>query len=160
MSESASCPDCGALGVDGRRGCLDAFNAVIAREFREASLFAIHNLTVDAYSLQHPERFMNSAKSYAAHLAGMCWYLEFGAANDTGRAISRWLNGSKKLDKGPAPKPRQRGELTILHVRDAVALREHRQRVEEWARTVWHAWRAQHAQARTWAREVSERTIP
>lgn len=44
---------------------------MIAREFGDYRYGRLHRLTVDSYALQHPEKYMHSAKSFAAHLTGM-----------------------------------------------------------------------------------------
>jgi hypothetical protein len=75
VSEAAECPSCGAPGVGGLEGCR-ALLGRREREFSDPEYFRAHRLTVDAYSLQHPEQSMKSSKSAAAHLAGMCWSRE------------------------------------------------------------------------------------
>ena len=75
---AAGCPSCGAPGAGGLDGCLALFGALGAREFSDADYFRMHRLTVDAYCLQHPEQYMVSTKSAAAHLAAMCWSMELG----------------------------------------------------------------------------------
>lgn len=71
-----SCPQCCATGVHDTDSCERLFQEVIGHEFSRSELFGVHRLTVDAYSLQHPDRYMKSTKSAAAHLSGLCWSLE------------------------------------------------------------------------------------
>ena len=49
------CEDCGAAAEQGKAGCLKLFEEILAREFSDYRYGRIHRLTVDAYSLQHPE---------------------------------------------------------------------------------------------------------
>jgi hypothetical protein len=46
------------------------------------------------------------------------------------------------------------GALTVLDVHQAATPAEHRQRVNEWARSAWEAWAPHHAQVRAWADEL------
>src|SRR5262245_1929410 len=64
------CEDCGAIVAEGRAGCLKLFEEILAREFSDFHYGRAHRLTVDAYALQHPDRYMRSGKSFAAHLNG------------------------------------------------------------------------------------------
>src|SRR4026208_345694 len=113
---AGSCPECGAEVQGGRAGCQQLFDEVLAREFGDYRYAREHRLMVDAYSLQHPDEYMRSAKSYAAHLTGAYVALEHGSVAEANRAIHLWLSGSKPLQRPDQPAPRKRGALTILHV--------------------------------------------
>ena len=99
------CPECGAAGVAGAAACDVLFKEVVGREFSQPELFGVHRLTVDAYSLQHPDPYMRSTKSAAAHLAGMCWSLEHGGGASVSRALSGWLDGPIELPRVEPPPP-------------------------------------------------------
>jgi hypothetical protein len=146
------CPECGAA-VAGRAACQALFDEVLAREFGDYRYGRVHRLTVDAYSLQHPSEYMRSAKSYAAHLTGMCAALEHDVTADTNRAVQQWLSGSTVLQRPGQPEPRQRGTLTIVHLHMATDPDDHVRRVREWARSTWEAWRTYHHLAEEWIRE-------
>lgn len=149
----AACPECGAAVPDGRTGCQRLFDEVLAREFGEVRYFREHRLTVDAYSLQHPSEFMRSAKSFAAHLTGMCAALESSDAAAANRALQKWLDGPGALTRPEHPPPGRRGTLTIAHVHEAGGPEAHARRVREWARSAWDAWRDYHGLARQWVAE-------
>ena len=70
------CESCGAAVAQGKSGCRGLFEEILAREFSDYRYGKIHRLTVDAYSLQHPEEYMRSGKSFVAHLTGMSAALE------------------------------------------------------------------------------------
>jgi hypothetical protein len=53
--DPAACPHCGAKEVGGEDGCNELFQEVVGREFSRPELFQVYRLTVDAYSLQHPD---------------------------------------------------------------------------------------------------------
>ena len=151
---SGRCPECGAVVNGGRAGCQRLFDEVIAREFGDFRYAREHRLTVDAYSLQHPDEYMRSAKSYAAHLTGAYVAIEYGAAAETNRAIQRWLSASKALQRPHQPDPGQRGTLTILHVHMATDPDDHVRRVREWAESAWAAWGAFRSIAKQWTDEA------
>ncbi len=144
------CLECGAEVSGGLAGCQRLFDEVLAREFGDDRFAREHRLTVDAYSLQHPDEYMRSAKSYAAHLTGAHVALERGAVAETNRAIQQWLNGAKALHRADQPEPGKRGTLTILHVHEATDPDDHVRRVREWATSVWTAWRTYQPIAQQW----------
>ena len=150
------CEDCGAVVVEGKPGCQRIFEEVIAREFGDYRYGRIHRLTVDAYSLQHPDEYMRSGKSFAAHLTGICSALECEDSPDINRSVQRWLSTNPAISK-PAMLPDQRGDLTILYIHDAADAEEHIRRVREWARSVWNAWSDYHSLARQLIEEALTR---
>jgi len=143
------CSGCGLLVPGGTEGCQAVFERLLERDFSDVRYFRVHRLTVDAYSLQHPERYCASAKSLAAHLTGLCWWIEHGGSAATGSAkLRRWLDGPSRLFKPEIPA--FRGGLTIAEVRAAQGPEAHARAVERWARSTWEAWSDLHALAREW----------
>ena len=66
------CDGCG-LPADGpRTACEEMRDELLAREFEQPAYWRYHRMAVDAYCLQHPRRYCESAKSLAAHLCGLC----------------------------------------------------------------------------------------
>ncbi len=141
------CEDCGAVVAEGRVGCLKLFEEILAKEFSDYRYGKIHRLTVDAYSLQHPDRYMRSAKSFAAHLTGIYAALESEDVFAVNQTVQKWLSTNPKFNK-PARLPEHRGNLTIALIHGAVDADEHSKRVREWARDVWSAWSEHHALAK------------
>ena len=129
--------------ADAKGGCLQIFEEVIAKEFSDYRYGRVHRLTVDAYSLQHPDVYMRSGKSFAAHLTGLCAALEFGDALTVNRAVQKWLSTNPRINK-PIRLPERRGDLTIRYIHSAGDPDEHARRVLEWARDVWGAWSEHH----------------
>jgi len=142
-----TCEDCGAVVADGKSGCLGLFEEILAREFSDYRYGKIHRLTVDTYSLQHPDRYMRSGKSFAAHLTGMCAALEYENTFALNQVVQRWLSTNPQINK-PARIPEHRGNLTITHIHSASDTDEHVKRVREWAQAVWPAWSLHHDLAR------------
>ena len=141
------CEDCGAAVAGGRDGCLKLFEEVIAREFTDYRYGRTHRLTVDAYALQHPDKYMRSGKSFAAHLTGACAALEHEDALALNQAVQKWLSTNPQVEK-PAHLPQRRGDLNITYIHSAPDADEHVKRVREWARDAWGAWAEHHALAR------------
>jgi hypothetical protein len=144
------CEACGAVAFEGRNGCQKLFDQILAREFGDYRFGRLHRLTVDTYSLQHPEQYMRSGKSFMAHLTGMCAALESDDAVAINQAVQRWLNGPKVVERPEEPLPGNRGDLTIVYLYGATDAEEHVKRVQEWARSTWSAWSAYHDLARQW----------
>ena len=147
QSSDDICADCGAFVEQSTVGCLRLFEEILAREFSDYRYGRIHRLTVDTYSLQHPDAYMRSGKSFAAHLTGMCAALEYEDTLAINQAAQKWLSTNPKIEK-PAHVPEQRGNLTIVYVHSAADAEEHTKRVREWARDVWSAWFEHHSLAR------------
>jgi uncharacterized protein DUF5946 len=146
------CPECGAP-LGGRAGCQTVFDEMSARAYADPAQFGVmHDLVVDAYSMQHPNEYGRSAKSYAAHLSRLCCALELGAEPEVYAAIPRWLSGATA-----PPKPEvlsRRGARTIADARGAGTREEHGRQVQEWAESVWAAYASQHELAREWVRSA------
>lgn len=153
------CPECGAAVRGGRGGCQKLFDEILAREFGDYRYAREHRLTVDVYSLQHPNEYMQSAKSFAAHLTGIYAFMEGDSNVATNRAVQQWLNGPKMMARPDHPPPRQRGALTITYVHEAKDPDEHIRRVREWAASTWAAWRGYHDLAKQWISEATGKPV-
>jgi hypothetical protein len=165
VSEEVVCGGCGATVPDveeTRRhtysgsapGCWLLYGEVLAREYGDFRFTPAHQLTVDAYAVQHPgvpER--RSAQSVAIHLVGLCLSLE----RDRGPAelplLRQRLAPPKRVFPWLAPPPSV-GELTVVDVHDAETPEDHRAVVDRWARSAWDAWSPHHEKVRAWADEL------
>jgi len=155
---AGSCPHCGAQDVGGEEGCNRLFQEVVGREFERPELFRVHRMTVDAYSLQHPDRYMKSAKSAVAHLVGMCWAMEGEDDPAVSVTLSRFLDGTPEFRRPePVPLPGERGGVTVAVVHAAASSADHILRVREWAASAWQAWSEHHGLAREWMKEARRR---
>lgn len=137
-----------SCGITSKQKCQEYFDTVLAREFSDAGYWKAHRLTVDAYSLQHPDKHMISPKSFAAHLAGMCIAMEFDNNPHLFRRLQQWLDGEKKLEKPDLLD--DVGDLTIAHVMSAKHAEEHLRLVKEWAEDVWNTYAVYHDLAKQW----------
>lgn len=145
---------CGEASKD---ECKQMFDEVLAKEFSDYRYGRVHRLTVDAYSLQHPQTYMKSAKSFAAHLTGMCCAMEYENDPNLLGLLQKWLNGRKQLSKPETLT--SFGDLTIAYVMKAKDGREHVQLVKEWAEDVWNAYRVYHGLAKEWIEVAKQESI-
>jgi len=154
MPDAEPCDQCGWAEAGGRAGCRERFETFLARDFSDPLFYRVHRMVVDTYCLQHPDDYCASAKSLAAHLAGLCWILEGGASTATGPdRLHRWLSGDRRLDKPALPE--QRGALTLGDLpRDGDA-RAWAEAVRRWADSTWAAYAELHAVARAWVAEAA-----
>ena len=105
------CPSCGAP-AGGRDGCQAQFDGLSARAWEGGVRAAMHNMVVDAYALQHPDEYCVSAKSYAAHLTGLCCGVEHPGDQKLYWQIPRWLDGPAAIEKPPVLETRGRKTIS------------------------------------------------
>ena len=153
------CSGCGLEVLGGIAGCQALFDELITRDFSDYRYARFHRLAVDAYSLQHPDRYCMSPKSLMAHLGGLCCAFEHEADPSVYRALQRSLNGISDLEKPLLPS--FRGPLTIADVLRASDPESYAREVERWARSVWEAHANLHAFASAWLqRALAARQAP
>ena len=150
------CASCGVLVGAGTEGCQRLFESIGLREYGDMRFGRYHRIVVDVYAMQHPDRYGRSAKSFAAHLTGLCaWLEDEPRAQAINASVQRWLSGPSPIEKPPLPPGF--GALTIREllneddpVRFADALRR-------WARSTWDAYAPLHAIARSWIATAAAR---
>ena len=145
MSDSNRCPGCGLPGT--AEECQQRFEQFLAQDFSDARFFATHRLTVDVYAMQHPERYCESAISFAAHLTGLCVAIEHEDAPKLNMHLQRWLSSRPVLEKPPLPAAR--GALTIADVDGSDPVR-YAESVMRWAKSTWQAYAPLQPLARAW----------
>jgi hypothetical protein len=149
------CGGCGLEIAGGAAGCQSLMDEVLALHFGDARYFGAHRLFVDAYAMQHPDRYCVSFKSLAAHLAHLCWSLERGGDDALpSEAIRRWVERHPGMARPTLPS--DRGALTIADVARGPDPAEHHRSVKRWARATWDAYEPLHALAREWVRQALE----
>ena len=143
------CSSCGLAVAGGIEGCQRLFESIGLREYEDMRFARYHRIVVDVYAMQHPDRYGRSAKSFAAHLTGLCaWLDDEGNAMSTNAAVQRWLNGPSPIAKPPLPA--SYGRVTIRELVDADDPVRYREAVLSWARSTWGAYASLHAVARAW----------
>jgi len=164
------CPGCGGVFpdvatdgpshayLDASPGCWAVYSEVLAKEYGEYRYPAVHRLTVDTYSVQHPGMpSRQSIQSVAGHLISMYLVLERGLDAQKATEAIRWAVAQKDRFVWLEPPP-SLGVLTILNVARATNLAEHERLVELWARLVWDAWAKHHKTVSEWAGAPSGKT--
>jgi hypothetical protein len=155
----SACPGCGLVlpereslthrYIGASPACWALYGAVLARELGDPAYARLHQLTVDAYAVQHPgvpER--RSIQSVALHLITLCLVVEDGADPRSGPRLHKRLAGRSSFEWLEPPSPN--GRLTVADVLPAETPAEHERLVEAWARDVWAGWAPHHATVRSW----------
>lgn len=141
-----------SCGLPSSEECQELFHGSSIKEYSDFQYAKTNRLKVDAYSLQHPDVFMVSAKSFAAHLVGMCIAMEYHNDQRLMRALQKWLNGKRELEKPPMLE--HFGSITIADVMKAKSASEYERLVVDWAKCVWDAYEIYHRLAREWVRNL------
>lgn len=160
-NNTTDCPGCGLRApvhhgpthpyVVSSPACWAAYGEVLAREYQDQGYGALHQVTVDAYAVQHPgvpER--RSIQSVALHLITLCLVMEDGADPQAGPRLHQRLAARASFHWLEPPRPN--GSLTVADVAEATTAADHLRLVEAWARDVWQAWERHHAIVRHWIR--------
>ena len=131
-------------------GCWAIFGEISEREYGDYRYARVHQLTVDAYCVQHPGvPSAQTIQSVAVHLIGLHLQLERRLRPERVMA-ARQKAATRKGDFVWLEPPASLGEITVLYVRDAKDPAEHEERVREWARSAWEAWSPHHETVRRW----------
>lgn len=133
-------------------GCWASYGRVLAREYEDRSLFAVHRLSVDSYAVQHPGvPSRQSIQSVGVHLVRLCLFLEHQLApehaNDAMLAAAKQKAQYQWLEPPPSL-----GALTTADVEAAVDATAHERLVRTWAAQMWSVWSPHHDTVRAWAR--------
>ena len=153
------CPGCGLVApatsgpvhpyVASSAACWAIYGGVLAREYEDREYGRLHQVTVDAYAVQHPgvpER--RTIQSVAIHLITLCLFFEQRLDPKAGPALHKRLADHSSFQWLKPPSPN--GTMTIAEVARASDADEHLRLVDMWARDIWTAWRFHHATVRTW----------
>ncbi|NJC39877.1 hypothetical protein GGQ87_000135 [Brevundimonas alba] len=156
------CPGCGSRlrAVEGPThaymtsspACWAAFNAVMAREYSDPGLMAVHRLSVDAWAVQHPgDGSRRAIQSVGLHLARLMVQIEQGLEGEAANAAM--LGFAARKGSLPDLPPRARYAVTVADVVDAVEPDAHRAAVRRWAAAAWADWADHHDFIRRWAQD-------
>lgn len=146
---SEICAGCGLAVAGGTEGCQRLFESIALREYEDMRFGRYHRIVVDVYAMQHPDRYGRSAKSFAAHLTGLCsWLEDESTAMSANAAVQRWLNGSSPIDKPSLPPTY--GAATIRELVAADDPVRYREVLLRWASSTWDAYVSLHAIVRVW----------
>lgn len=161
-AEIAVCPGCGSRlpAVEGpvhaymtsSPACWAAFNTVMAREYSDPGLMAVHRLSVDAWAVQHPgDGSRRAVQSVGLHLARLLVQIEQGLEGEA--ANTAMLGFAMRKGDLPELPPRRSYALTVADAVGAEAPEAHRAAVRRWAASVWADWADHHDFIRRWAQQ-------
>ena len=136
-------------------GCWAAYGRLSEKEASDFRFMRYHQLTVDAYCVQHPgEPSPQSIRSVAVHLVGLHLQLERETPTEglyTARQRIASLGKEGKLDLVWLEPPTSMGGVTVLRALQAEDADEYGKVARVWAESVWKAWSAYHGIVRSWA---------
>jgi hypothetical protein len=130
-----SCPECGALQVDGL-DCWGQLGQIIVWEWEDPELLAEHFLTVASYNLQHPAQFTDEAID--ALRGAFLQRLDTGIPiAEIRRLVGRAAEGSTRVLRAPSERQPVLWDwsVTIADV-TAPGPREAAVRVRAWAASI------------------------
>ena len=151
------CPACGFPGD--RQACQDAFNdvALRVRALAWTGSISTWRLMHDVYSIQHEEDYCGRWRGLIAHLGGVCLGLEFGAQEQSYRALAKFIERDH-LKGQPYPPPPgipvDRGSITIASLKDLNEPVLLVAGVDRWARSTWLAYEKLQPLARDWVKQA------
>ncbi len=97
---NSTCPECGAPLVNGL-SCWEQLGALLAWEWQDPALLAVHFLTVASYNLQHPAQFTDEAITGLA--AALIDHLDRGIpVAELRRRVSHFAEGQTRVLKKAA----------------------------------------------------------
>ena len=132
--------------------CWSLFEEVLAAEFQNPDLFGqVHQLTVDAYAIQHAGRH-HPDKSVCVHLVGLHLMLERRVRPVKVPPLLQSL--ASRASWPHLDPPDERAFLTVYDVALADSPQMHALRVQEWAAQVWRVWSPHHDVARELAKDL------
>ena len=161
----STCPSCGYEAEDQRQpdtedvyseACYDCFTQVLARSYCDISYRRVHQMVVDAYTVQHPGRSdrRGATQAIALCLMTLCLFLEEGVDPGEGPRLPKAM-ADHPVFHSLVP-PDLRGLPTAADVLAADAS-EYQRLVRTWAGRVWQAWGPHHATIRQWLAEGAYR---
>ena len=149
MTLTETCESCGLAVAGGSDGCQRVFESIGLREYDDMRFARYHRIVVDVYAMQHPDRYGRSAKSFTAHLTGLCaWLDDEVGAQSVNAAVQRWLSGPSPVARPELPATF--GATTIGDVAAADDPVLYGDAVRRWALSTWAAYSALHTTARDW----------
>lgn len=142
--------------IESSPGCWACYGEVLAREYSDYRYARVHQLTVDAYAVQHPGTpSPQSIQSVTLHLVSLCAILENDIKVSRASKLIKKLTRYKDRFRWITP-PSSMGTMTVKDVHNAGDAEEHLFLVRKWAETAWSAWSDHHPVVREWYTAVRQ----
>lgn len=155
---TSTCPSCGYRAEDPRPSdgrpyspaCHDRFTELLARSYTDDDYRPVHQLLVDAYHVQHPDRpdRRGATQSVAVCLMTLCLFIEDGVDPTEGPRLHKDMADRPVFHH--LPPPDLRGLPTAADILAATGPADYARLVWRWAERVWQAWAPHHATVRSW----------
>ncbi|MEM7345712.1 MAG: DUF5946 family protein [Chloroflexota bacterium] len=125
-------------------GCWAKYGELLAKEYQHYQYMSVHNLTVDAYSLQHPgTENPQTISSANVHLASLYSYFELGKPVNELATLKKMMTNYKGQFTWLIP-PDDQKAITVAGVLTAETAAEHCDLVEQWATYIFQQWKPHH----------------
>jgi hypothetical protein len=156
---TSTCPSCGYQTEDTRQpdpdavyspACYDCFTQLLARSYSDVTYRRVHQMLVDAYNVQHPDRpdRRGAVQAVAVCLMTLCLFVEDGVDPAQGPRLHKAMADHPVFHHLPPPDLRCLPTAAdVVAAKDAVG---HERLVRWWAGRVWRAWAPHHATVRKW----------
>ena len=126
-------------------GCWAKFGQLLALEYQDLQYGRVHEISVDAYALQHPgEKSSQTINSAHIHLAGLYAYFKLGRNFDELDLIKREVAKHKQNFLWLEP-PKNMERINVGTVLQASNATEHGVQVEKWAHYIFGKWEVHHS---------------
>jgi hypothetical protein len=136
--------------MDSSPACWAAFGAVVAAEYADAELIAVHRMSVDAYAVQHPGKDSRQAiQSVGLHLARL--HMEVEREIPASESHTFMIKAARRKDSLPLLTPPRGFEITVASVAAVAGTAQHPTLVRRWAQSAWQSWAHAHDFIRAWA---------
>lgn len=135
-------------------GCWARYGDVLAKEYSDFAYMAVHQLTVDAYSAQHPgQPNPQTIGSINIHLCSLYAHFKQDVSINRLPQLKSQLAQHKQVFTWLEP-PQFLGQWTINEVWLAENPKEHREFVEKWANDVFTQWESAYPVLQTLLQKV------
>ncbi len=125
-------------------GCWASYGEILAKEYSGEEYFRVHELTVDAYALQHPGiQSLQTMSSVNVHLASLYRYFKQGVSENRLSLVKKAIV-VKKNDFEWLEPPKDLKAVTSIDVLKAKSAAEHCELIEIWAKYVFEQWKDHH----------------
>jgi hypothetical protein len=138
-------------------GCWQLYGEVLAREYSNVQYMSVHQLTVDAYAVQHPGKPEPRAiQSVGLHLMSL-YQTQVNDRKPHQANLFLQQAAQHKPELVWLEPPASMGHITVVDVHAANSADAHRSVVQAWAKAAWDAWSAHHETVAAWVQQVESR---